>query len=61
MRYGLTLLIHKKIHHIFRDVGGKIKNDSRKELLKKIEERPSKLEKGYSQDLVKQTVVCMLG
>ena len=32
------------------------KNDPRSILLK-IKERPSKLEKGYSQDLVKQTVV----
>ena len=43
-------------------LGGDKKNDPRKILLKKFEERPSKLVKlklvkGYSQDLVKQTVV----
>ena len=57
MPNGLTPLIHKKIHQIFQDVGGRGKNDPRKILLKTFKERPSKLEKGYSQDLVKQTVV----
>ena len=32
------------------------KNDPRKILLNYLKERPSKLEKGYSQVLVKQTV-----
>ena len=32
------------------------KKDPRKVLLKNFKERPSKLEKSYSQDLVKQTV-----
>ena len=42
----------QKNHQIFRDVGGRLKNDTRKF----FKERSSKLEKGYSQDLVKQTV-----
>ena len=35
------------------------KNDPRKILLTNFKERPSKLEKGYSQVLVKQTVDLM--
>ena len=34
----------------------KMSNDPRKILLTNFKERPSKLEKGYSQVLVKQTV-----
>ena len=37
---GLTLLIHKKIHQIFRDVGGRLKNDPSKMLLTNFKERP---------------------
>ena len=54
---GLISTIHEKNYQIFRDVGGRWKNDPRKILLKKFKERPSKLKKGYSQYLVKQTVV----
>ena len=38
------------------DVRGRWKNDTRKILLKKFKQHLSKLKKGYSQDLVKQTV-----
>ena len=48
--------IHKKIHQIFRDVGGRWKNYQRKILLKIFKQPSSKLKKSYSQDLVKQTV-----
>ena len=41
----------------FQGCWGKVKKNLRKMLLKNFKERPSKLEKGYSQVLVKQTVV----
>ena len=37
-------------------LGEDLQNDPRKKLLKIFKERPSQLEKYYSQDLVKQTV-----
>ena len=57
MPNGLTSFIYKKIHQIFQGVRGRWKNDPRKILLKHSKERPSELEKGFSRDLVKQTVV----
>ena len=46
-----------KLRQIFRDIRGTWKNDHKNFFLKNFKERPSKLEKGYSQVLVKQTVV----
>ena len=56
MLNGLTSMIHKKIHQIFRDVGGRWEKYQWKILVKKFNQRSNKLEKGYSQDLVEQTV-----
>ena len=48
----------QKIHQIFRDIGLRGNNNLRKMLLIFFfKQRSSKLKKGYSQDLVKQTVV----
>ena len=59
MTNGLTSLIHKKNLPNFQGCWGKVKKLSLKKiLLKNFKERPSKLEKGYSQVLVKQTVLC---
>ena len=55
MLNGLTSMIHKKIHQIFSDIGGRWKNQW-KILVKNLTQRSNKLEKGYSQDLVEQTV-----
>ena len=56
MPNGLTSLIHKKNLPNFQGCWGKVKKNLRTILLKKFTERSSKLEKGYSQVLVKQTV-----
>ena len=51
-----TSLILTKNPLNFQGCWGKMKKWSEKKFVKKLKERPSKLEKGYSQDLVKQTV-----
>ena len=56
MPNSLTSKLYKKINQIFRDVGGRWKNDPRKILFKNFKQRPRKLKTGYSQNLVKQTV-----
>ena len=57
MPNGLTPLIRKKNQPNFQGCWGKMKNESEKNVVKKFKERPNKLEKGYSQDLVKQTTI----
>ena len=54
MPNGRTYKIHVYKYTKCHGVGWK--NDPRKQLLKKFEQRLGKLKKSYSQDLVKQTV-----
>ena len=56
MLNGLTLMIHKKNSPKFQRCWGKMKKISVQNVSKKIKQRSNKLEKGYSQDLAKQTV-----
>ena len=60
MANGLASIIHKKIYQIFKDVGERWKNDLRKILVIFFKQQSSKLKKGYSQVLVKQTVATYL-
>ena len=57
MPNSLTSIIHNKIPANFQGSWGKMENDPIKKLLKNLKQQPSKLEKGYSQDLFKKTVV----
>ena len=52
----LTSQIYKKNPPNFQKCWGQMKKYPRTILLKNFKERPSKLEKGFSQDLMKQTV-----
>ena len=60
MLNDLTLKIHNKIPPNFQRCWGKVKN-AKKKLLIFFQQGLSKLKKGYSQDLVKQTVAMVVG
>ena len=52
--------VHKKILQIFKDAGERWKNDPRKFFVNFFKKRLGEFKKGYSQILVKQTVVLTL-
>ena len=61
MPNGLALIIPQKNQPNFQGCWGKMKKWSEKNFVEKYKQRSSKLKKGYSQDLVKQTqtVACV--